>query len=130
MDLGRLEREVMEFVWARGEVSVRDFYEHAAGRMAYTTAMTTLDRLFKKGLLDRAKHGKAFLYRARHDKSEFERSLAKRLLQRLWPASSRKEDARPLMASLVEAVTERDRELLNELEKMVKAAKRGRSQKE
>ena len=130
MELGRLEREVMEFVWARGEVSVRDFYEHAAGRMAYTTAMTTLDRLFKKGLLHRKKHGKAFVYRARHNRSEFEQSLAKRLFQRLWPASSRKEDARPLMASLVEAVTERDRELLDELEKMVKAAKRERSQKE
>jgi predicted transcriptional regulator len=124
MDLGKLEREVMEFVWAApSTVSVRDFYQHAAGRMAYTTAMTTLDRLYKKGLLDREKHGKAFLYRARNNREEYERSFAKRTLERLLPTRLANDDARPLLASLVEAVTERDLELLDELEKMVKAAK-------
>ena len=130
MELGPLEREVMEFVWARHEVSVRDFYEYAAGRMAYTTAMTTLDRLYKKGLLEREKQGKAFVYRARNNKRDFQKNTAKRLMQRLLPAAPSGEDARPLLASLVEAVTERDRELLDHLEDLIKAAKRERSQGE
>ena len=49
--LGELETELMERVWARTEVSVRDLHEEMHGRLAYTTLMTTLDRLYKKGLL-------------------------------------------------------------------------------
>ena len=128
MELGRLEREVMEFVWKRGEVTVRDFYEDSAGRMAYTTAMTTLDRLYKKGLLDRKKQGKAFLYHARKNKREYERGFAKRMFEQLMPSRAG-DDARPLLASLIEVVTERDRELLDQLEKMVKAARREGSQR-
>src|SRR5262249_60040133 len=53
-DLGPLEREVMELIWRRpkraAEVSVRDIHLAFNERLAYTTLMTTLDRLHKKGL--------------------------------------------------------------------------------
>src|SRR5512138_941390 len=63
--LGKLEREVLEEVWRfDGEVSVRDVYRAFDERVAYTTLMTTLDRLFKKNLLNRRKDGRAFLYAA------------------------------------------------------------------
>jgi predicted transcriptional regulator len=62
--LGALEREVMAIVWDRGEVNVRDTSARLSSRVAYTTVMTTLDRLFKKGLLTRRKVGRAFVYRA------------------------------------------------------------------
>ena len=42
-----------------GEVSVRDIYRDFDERVAYTTLMTTLDRLFKKNLLERRKDGRA-----------------------------------------------------------------------
>lgn len=48
---GDLEREVMDAVWDRGEVSVRDVHRAFGGSAAYTTLATTLDRLYKKGLL-------------------------------------------------------------------------------
>jgi BlaI family penicillinase repressor len=121
MQLGKLEREVMEFVWERGEVCVRDFYEHARGRIAYTTAMTTLDRLYKKGLLDRCKDGKMFRYVPRQSRTEFKQNFVRRMLSALFQPG---EEARPLLASLVDTVTEQDRSLLDDLEKMVKAAKR------
>src|SRR6185312_10459220 len=53
--LGFLERELMEHVWKLNEASVSDVHEALAGRLAYTTIMTTLDRLYKKGILHRRK---------------------------------------------------------------------------
>ena len=49
--LGPLEVTVMEILWARGESNVRDVVDRLDRPLAYTTVMTTLDRLFKKGLL-------------------------------------------------------------------------------
>lgn len=62
--LGNLEVEVMEAVWARGEVSVRDVHRRLERRrpIAYTTVMTTLARLARKGLLTRRKADGAYLY--------------------------------------------------------------------
>jgi predicted transcriptional regulator len=124
VDLGKLEREVMEFVWSRGEVSVRDFYEQDSNQLAYTTVMTTLDRLYKKGLLSRRKEGKAFFYLARQSKTEFKQGFVRRLVNTVFQGT---EEARPLLASLVESVSEHDRKLLDDLEQMVKAAKKRES---
>ncbi len=124
VELGKLEREVMEFVWSRGEVSVRDFYEQDSNQLAYTTVMTTLDRLYKKGLLSRRKDGKAFFYVARQSKTEFKQSFVRRLVNTVLQGT---EETRPLLASLVESVSDHDRKLLDDLEQMVKAAKKRES---
>ena len=55
--LGTLEREVMTLVWACGEISVREACERLGSSVAYTTVMTTMDRLYKKQLLHRRKVG-------------------------------------------------------------------------
>ena len=55
--LGRLERAVMDTVWAGGDFSVRDVQSTLGRPAAYTTVMTTLDRLFKKGLVRRRREG-------------------------------------------------------------------------
>src|SRR5687768_15185877 len=69
--LGTLERAVMEAIWRRGmETSVRDLHEDFGRKLAYTTLMTTADRLFKKGLLSRRRQGKAFIYAARLSRVE------------------------------------------------------------
>ena len=60
--LGKLERQVLDEAWKQREVSVRDVYLAFGESVAYTTLMTTLDRLFKKKLLTRRKDGRAFLY--------------------------------------------------------------------
>jgi BlaI family penicillinase repressor len=121
MELGRLEREVMEFVWTRDEVSVRDFQQHTSGRLAYTTAMTTLDRLYKKGLLARRRAGKAYLYSPRRTRQEFARGWARQVLERLFAQGGG--EVRPLLACLVDAVSEHDRRLLDELEEIVRQAR-------
>jgi len=52
--LGHLETTVMDLLWERGESNVHDVVQHVGRPLAYTTVMTTLDRLFKKGLLTAA----------------------------------------------------------------------------
>ncbi|MEV6633249.1 BlaI/MecI/CopY family transcriptional regulator [Actinoplanes sp. NPDC051470] len=64
MPLGDLEREVMTQLWeSAGPLSVRHVHERLRGRdLAYTTVMTVLDRLAKKGVVTRERDGRAWLY--------------------------------------------------------------------
>jgi predicted transcriptional regulator len=78
--LGHLESCVMDIVWAHGESNVRDVAEKVGRPLAYTTVMTTMDRLFKKGLLERRKSERAFLYTPRLTRQEFERQRAGELV--------------------------------------------------
>src|SRR5216683_1394880 len=81
--LGVLEREVMSLVWSRGETSVREACRQLGSAVAYTTVMTTMDRLFKKGLLARRKVGRAFVYDATATRDELEGAVATELVQSL-----------------------------------------------
>src|SRR3954447_23805847 len=69
--MGSLEFEVMDVLWARGECSVRDVIPHLSHRLAYTTVMTALDRLFGKGFAERRTEGPAFLYSPRFSREEW-----------------------------------------------------------
>jgi predicted transcriptional regulator len=120
--LGALEREVMAVVWDRGEVSVRDASARLRSAVAYTTVMTTMDRLFKKRLLARRKVGRAFVYRATATRDELEGAVATELMQSLFerPGGA----PLPILSSLVDAVSERDRALLDDLERLIREKRR------
>ncbi len=122
ISLGKLEREIMEDVWKRGETSVREVHAAFGERAAYTTLMTTLDRLYRKGLLNRRKEGRAFLYSPRVSRDEFERVVAKDIIEGLLRGNPK--GAEPLLGCIVEAVSERDRDLLDELDRLVKAKRK------
>ena len=124
-ELGPLEREVMESIWRRPEesgVSVRDIHLAFGGRLAYTTLMTTLDRLHKKGLLERRKEGRAFFYSPRFSPDEFERSVAREMINKLLGRGPDGVD--PILACIVDAVGEHDRALLDELDRLIKEKRR------
>src|SRR6266480_4568092 len=108
--LGKLERQVLDEAWRRGEVSVRDIYLAFEERIAYTTLMTTLDRLFKKRLLERRKDGRAFFYSPAVSRDEFEHGIREDVIDGLLGAGA--EGIRPVLACIVETVSENDRELL------------------
>jgi predicted transcriptional regulator len=118
--LGKLEKTVMEEAWRRGRVSASDIYRAFGERNAYTTWMTTLDRLYKKGLLGREKEGRAYLYSPRVTREEFERGVAEDVLGDLLGRSG----AEPLLACIVDAVSEHDRALLDELHRLVEEKRR------
>ena len=115
--LGNLERETLDEVWRLNEVSVKQIVESFGDRLAYTTIMTTLDRLYKKGFLKRRKDGKAFLYSPRLSAEELERSMTEKAVEMLLNAGT--ERVEPVLACIVDAVSERDLELLDELERLV-----------
>jgi len=122
LTLGKLERTVMEEAWRRGRISASDIFRAFDERTAYTTWMTTLDRLFKKGLLSREKEGRAYLYSPRVTREQFERGVAEDVLDELLDRTDG--GAEPLLACIVEALSERDRALLDELQRLVEEKKR------
>lgn len=117
--LGVLERLLMSQLWEAGEVSVREVQEHHS-HLAYTTVMTTLDRLYKKGLLRRRKHGRAFLYAAAVTREEFAAAMARQALRIMGSYAG----ADAVLSTFVNVVSDSDARLLDELEQLVKSKRR------
>jgi predicted transcriptional regulator len=112
--LGRLEAAVMDVVWDRGECSVREVAARLARPLAYTTVMTTLDRLYKKGLLARRRQERAFLYAPRFSRREWEQKRAGEVFAGLL--AGRSTDV--LISCLVDAAG--NAALLDELERKIR----------
>jgi predicted transcriptional regulator len=78
--LHELESEVMEELWENGEASVRSVMEalnrRASKDRAYTTYMTIMARLHKKGLLVRRREGKTDFYAPAYDRDDYMRLRA------------------------------------------------------
>ena len=117
LSLGPLEIEVMEKMWQFGPSNVRDVVGRLERTLAYTTVMTTLDRLFKKGLLDREMTDRAFVYTAKVTKEEFDRRRAGDIMAGLLAGPE--ESRQLLLTCLVDAVGTHDAMLLDELEKKI-----------
>ncbi len=127
--LGPLEQRLLEALWARGNATVRELVDNGYQDLAYTTVMTTLDRLFKKDLLVREAEGKAFRYTPRLSREELHREAAGQALRQLLDASPA--SALPL-SFLVEILGERDAHLLDDLRELVESKRRelGKREKE
>lgn len=105
--LGPLEARVLDALWARAcPGSVRDLQPHFPS-VAYTTLMTTLDRLHRKGVLAREKQGRAFVYAPRETRERFQ--------------------AARLMSFFVDTVGDQDLAVLDELERMIRERRRDES---
>ena len=113
--LGPLETELLHALWMRESATVRELMDSGLPG-AYTTIMTTLDRLHSKGLLQREQEGRAFRYRAAMSRSEFDGKHVRSALQRLLDGI--KPQQVPL-SFLVDALGEHDAELLDRLEKEI-----------
>jgi len=83
--------------------------------------MTTLDRLYKKQLLERTLEGKAFRYTPRHTAEEFERAATQEAIREIFAANGRA--ALPL-SYFVEAISEHDVKLLDELQELLERKQR------
>jgi predicted transcriptional regulator len=119
--LGPLEQRLLEALWAKGTATVRELLEEDHEDLAYTTLMTTLDRLFKKNLLTRVAEGRAFRYAPRFTREELQREVAGSVFRQMLDASP--ESSLPL-SYLVEILTERDAHLLDDLQDLVETKRR------
>jgi predicted transcriptional regulator len=121
--LGDLETRVMNVLWAENPLSVREVKGRLkGGTLAYTTVMTTLDRLYRKGLLARTKNGVAFVYLPAMDRDEYHRRVVHAAVAPLLA-----QGAGPVMAAFVDAAAGADDDNLAELERLI-AARRKRPQ--
>jgi predicted transcriptional regulator len=78
--LGPLEWEVLQQVCGFGESSVRQVLERMPRPLAYTTVMTTMSRLYRKGLLNCRRSCKTFLYTSRLSPTHLELQFARDLV--------------------------------------------------
>src|SRR5690606_4921464 len=108
--LGELEAAVMNVLWHAGEpLKVRDVRERLdTGRpLAYTTVMTVLDNLHRKGWARRSRLGKAYHYAPALTREE----AATRALREILDSSG---DAEAVLLHFARSVSERESELLRD----------------
>ena len=107
----------MDAIWQFGPGNVREVVGRLERKLAYTTVMTTLDRLFKKGLLEREMTDRAFVYTQSVTREDWDRRRAGEMMAGFLTGP---EESRLLLLScLVDAVGTHDALLLDELEKKI-----------
>lgn len=120
--LGPLESDVMIALWQHGAGNVRDVMLRLHRPLAYTTVMTTLNRLWRKGILDRRKVVRAFHYAPRYSRQEWEKaSTMGRLFEYLGGSGPR---LGLLMSFLIDTITPENVAFLDQVEHQVNAKRR------
>ena len=119
--LGPFEQQLLRELWTRGSATVREMVDDTSIHQAYTTVMTTLDRLFKKGVLDRVAEGRAFRYSPKLSSEELQRGRALDGIRQLL--GSNDTSSLPL-SYLVEALSAHDAQLLDELQVLIEQKRR------
>lgn len=125
MVLGELEKQVLQYLWSVSESDSKQAHAALTKSRGGTlnTIQSTLDRLFKKGLLSRDKRGHAYRYRARLGREE----LMARLIQDVTGDFLGKgEDS--LIAAFSSVSADLDDEKLTQLEKLIQLQRQRRSQ--
>jgi BlaI family transcriptional regulator, penicillinase repressor len=118
-EIGPLEIEVLGTLNATSDQGVSDIQsalKSAGKNLAYTTVMTVLVRLHKKGLVSRRKEGRQFLYTVSEKKSASPSGIFSRFKKSLFGA----ERLQPILA-LLDGESELTHEELKELRKQVDA---------
>jgi BlaI family transcriptional regulator, penicillinase repressor len=106
--LGSLQSEVMELAWEQGEVTVAQVAE-AIGRrrhVTYTTVLSAMQKLEKKGWLRHRTAGRAYIYSPTRNREQVGGRTLKELLKTTFQG-----DPRLLLASLLEETRLSDAEL-------------------
>ena len=90
LDLAPLELDCMNALWRLGEATVRDIHAALATTRprAYTTIMTILDRLAQKGVVERQKAGRAWLYKAHLSANQARTHAVARLVEGFFQGST------------------------------------------
>lgn len=117
--LGNLELHLLKILWAAGGwLDVKDVVARMDGSRAYTTVMTTLARLHKKGLLDQKQLGRGFVYRPRVTQKAVIKSVLGRMATLLFNG-----DLRQLMPQILDIeseLTQKERSKLRALATKIK----------
>jgi predicted transcriptional regulator len=116
--LGPLETKVLELLWDEERAVTVRHVRLAFPELAYTTLMTTLDRLYRKGLLLRRQRGRAFAYEPRCSRGELIGELVSGHVTDLLDAAGA---SSAMLSTIVRAFGQADAALLDELDALVQA---------
>ena len=118
MNLGKLEKLVLQYLWDTGVVDVKQVHAHFEKTRggSLNTIQSTLDRLFKKGLLVREKQGHAFQYQTAIDRNTFIGQLISDITNDFGSTQEN-----PLLAAFTSLSSELDDKQLDELERLIEA---------
>ena len=125
--MGPLEEKLLRALWERRTATVRELIDDCKIDLAYTTVMTTLDRLYKKNLLNRVVEGRAFRYSPRQTQEELQQEAASKAIRQLLGSNAA--SSLPL-SYLVDAVGQHDAKLLVQLQELVERKRRELQRKE
>ena len=113
------ELAIMKVVWRLGDVTVRDVYEALleSRHIAYTTVMTMMNVLERKGHLRKEADGRSYRYHAVRSRGQVVGSMVREFVDRVFGGS-----AEPLLVHLVE-----DRQVTAaELDKLARRIRRAK----
>jgi predicted transcriptional regulator len=114
--LGPLEAEIMEVVWAQGEVTVRDVHKtlNKSRDIAYTTVMTTLGRLADKGFLRRVEAQPAHRFSAILSREQYASSTVKSVVD--WLVNHFPD---PAVSYFIDRVEKEDEQVIERLRQAI-----------
>jgi predicted transcriptional regulator len=79
-DLGNLEREVMQLIWADGRLTAEIVRERLTRRLKESTVRTVLRRLEEKGYVKHAVEGRTYVYQATHPRGKVAAKAVQRIV--------------------------------------------------
>lgn len=120
--LGPREASIMEHVWGKKDVSVRQVHRtlFETEDVAYTTVMTIMDRLWKKRILTRRKDGKAYLYTPTESRESFVTRCVGQIFEAFLP-----DLGEAGLSTFIDSMAREDPGLLDELERLLRERKDG-----
>jgi predicted transcriptional regulator len=113
--LGEVEEEILDALWDGGAQTGRDLYERVRLErpLAYTTVLTVLDRMVRKGLVLKER-GERFQFRAAFTREELARRFSRELLPEILGLS-----ASSAIAGFMDVLAEADPSQIDELAKIL-----------
>jgi len=98
---GSLEAEIMPILWRDGQATVKQVHREIMDwrDLAYTTVMTTMERLTEKGVLKREKRGAAYVYTLAHSREEYAAQSVRQIIEQVLDG-----DATALVGTSIEII--------------------------
>ena len=119
---GELEAEIMDTIWGLGTASVQDVCDTLGDGYNYKTVTTVMNRLCKKGVLDRQLLSRAFFYQPTQTRDEFEKTVAHSVVSGLF-----RDFGNSALAQFIDVIDEVEPDQLQRLQELIEAKKKGLS---
>jgi len=116
---GELEAKLMEAVWVLDEPDVQDVIDYLGADLNYKTTMTVLNRLVEKGVLNRRKSGRAFVYTAVASRDELLAGVFDQMVRGMFGNDFR----HIALAQMIETVESLDPQMLDDIASLIQQRK-------